>query len=121
MLSRTALRRFVVPESSLVRVALSAAFIYVAVAACVWVASDRMIFLPPAPGYRATPDVLRLATAGGERIAALYWLNSSATYTMLFSHGNAEDLGSVRPLLPALGDLGFSVFAYDYQIGRAHV
>ena len=115
MLSRTALRRFVVPEISLVRVTLSAAFIYAAVAAWVWVASDRMIFLPPAPGYRATPDLLRLATAGGERIAALYWLNSSSTYTMLFSHGNAEDLGSVRPLLPALGDLGFSVLAYDYR------
>ena len=115
MRSRAAFRRFVVPEVSLLRAALSAAFIYAAVVAWVWVTSDRMIFLPPAPSYRDTPDVLRLSTAGGERIAALYLPNPAATYTMLFSHGNAEDLGAVRPLLPALGDLGFSVFAYDYR------
>jgi abhydrolase domain-containing protein 17 len=115
MPSRTTFRRFVVPELSLLRVALSAAFIYAAVGAWVWVASDRMIFLPPAPSYRDMPDVLRLPTAGGERIAGLHLRIPAATYTMLLSHGNAEDLGLVRPLLPVLGDLGFSVFAYDYR------
>lgn len=115
MLSRRAFRRFVDPEISFLRVAVSAAFIYAAAGAWVWVASDRMIFLPPAPSYRDTPDVLRLPTAGGERIAALYRANPAAPYTMLFSHGNGEDLGWVRPLLPALGDLGFSAFAYDYR------
>ena len=94
---------------------LSAAIIYAAVGAWAWFNSDRMIFLPPPTGYRDTPDVLRLPTAGGERIAALYRPNPAATYTMLFSHGNGEDLGWVRPLLPALADLGFSVFAYDYR------
>src|SRR5574342_467910 len=74
-----------------------------------------MIFLPPAPSYPDMPDVIRLATASGERIAAVYLPNPRATYTMLFSHGNAEDLGGIRPLLPVLQDLGFSVLAYDYR------
>ncbi|MDO8474685.1 MAG: alpha/beta hydrolase [Candidatus Rokubacteria bacterium] len=114
-MSPARLRRLLIPEFSLLRIVLSLAFIYAAVGAWVWVASDRMIFLPPAPSYRDTPDVLRLTTAGGERIAAVYLPNPGATYTVLFSHGNGEDLGSVLPLLPVLRDLGFSVFAYDYR------
>ena len=114
-MSPARLRRLLIPEFSLLRIVLSLAFIYAAVVGWVWVVADRMIFLPPAPSYRDTPDVLRLTTAGGERIAAVYLPNPGATYTVLFSHGNAEDLGWVLPSLPPLRDLGFGVFAYDYR------
>jgi fermentation-respiration switch protein FrsA (DUF1100 family) len=115
MLSRTCFRRRVVPEISLLRIALSIAFIYAVVGAWAWLISDRMIFLPPAPTYRDTADILKVPTSGGERIAAVYLPNPAATYTVLFSHGNAEDLGGVLPSLPPLRDLGFGVFAYDYR------
>lgn len=114
-MSPARLRRLLIPEFSLLRIVLSLAFIYAAVVGLVWVVADRMIFLPPAKSYRDTPDVIRLSTAGGERIAAVYLPNAGATYTVLFSHGNGEDLGGVLPLLPVLRDLGFSVFAYDYR------
>ena len=115
MLSRTCFRRCVVPEISLLRIALSIAFIYAVVGAWAWLISDRMIFLPPAPTYRDTADILKVPTSGGERIAAVYLPNPAATYTVLLSHGNAEDLGWVLPSLPPLRDLGFGVFAYDYR------
>ncbi len=115
MLSRTCFRRPVVPEIFLLRMALSIAFIYAVVGAWAWLISDRMIFLPPAPTYRDTADILKVPTSGGERIAAVYLPNPAATYTILFSHGNAEDLGWVLPSLPPLRDLGFGVFAYDYR------
>ena len=115
MLSRTSFRRFLAPEITVLRVALSAAFVYAAVAAWAWIISDRMIFLPPPPSYRDTPDVLRLPTADGERIAAVYLPNPTATYSLLVSHGNGEDLGYVLPSLPPMRQLGFSVFAYDYR------
>jgi fermentation-respiration switch protein FrsA (DUF1100 family) len=115
MLSRTAFRRFLAPELSVLRVVLSVVFVYAAVTAWVWIVSDRMIFLPPAPSYRDTPDVLRLPTVDGERIAAVYLPNPAATYTLLLSHGNAEDLGWVLPSLPPMRDLGFGVLAYDYR------
>ena len=115
MLSRTCFRRPVVPEIFLLRMALSIAFIYAVVGAWAWLISDRMIFLPPAPTYRDTADILKVPTSGGERIAAIYLPNPAATYTVLFSHGNAEDLGWVLPSLPPLRDLGFGVFAYDYR------
>jgi fermentation-respiration switch protein FrsA (DUF1100 family) len=115
MLSRTCFRRRVVPEISLLRIALSIVFIYAVVGAWAWLISDRMIFLPPAPTYRDTADILKVPTSGGERIAAVYLPNPAATYTVFFSHGNAEDLGGVLPSLPPLRDLGFGVFAYDYR------
>jgi len=115
MLSRTCFRRPVVPEIFLLRMALSIAFIYAVVGAWAWLISDRMIFLPPAPTYRDTADILKVPTSGGERIAAVYLPNPAATYTVLFSHGNAEDLGWVLPSLPPMRDLGFGVFAYDYR------
>jgi fermentation-respiration switch protein FrsA (DUF1100 family) len=115
MLSRTPFRQFLVPEIFLLRVALSAALVYATVAAWAWLISDRMIFLPPPPSYRDTPDILKVPTADGERIAAVYLPNPGATYTLLFSHGNAEDLGLVLPSLPSIPVLGFGLFAYDYR------
>jgi abhydrolase domain-containing protein 17 len=97
------------------RTLLSLVLVYAGVAAWAWFYSERMIFLPPPPGYQDTRDVLKVPTKNGEHIAAIYLVNPAATYTLLLSHGNAEDLGSVRPLLPGLANLGFSVFAYDYR------
>jgi len=74
-----------------------------------------MIFLPPPATYRSGPEIVELRTADGIRIAALHLPNPSGDYTLLYSHGNAEDLGAVRPLLVRLRAIGFSVFAYDYR------
>ncbi|HZE36865.1 MAG TPA: alpha/beta hydrolase [Candidatus Eisenbacteria bacterium] len=109
------LRSPLIPESGLVRIVLSLVLVYVGVAAWAWLYSDQMIFLPPPPGYRDTPEILKVPTKDGQRIAAIYIVNPAAIHTMLLSHGNAEDLGSMLPLLPGLANLGFSVFAYDYR------
>jgi fermentation-respiration switch protein FrsA (DUF1100 family) len=74
-----------------------------------------MIFLPPAPTYADGPEILKVRTKEGGHIAAIHLANPSAEHTLLLSHGNGEDLGSVALLLPILRDLGFSVFAYDYR------
>ena len=51
----------------------------------------------------------------GDSLAVVYLPNEAARYTILYSHGNAEDLGHVRPLLQALRDLGFAEIGYDYR------
>jgi fermentation-respiration switch protein FrsA (DUF1100 family) len=115
MLSRTRIRRLLIPELSLVRVLLSIAFVYAAIAALAWLYADRMIFLPPPPTYHDTAEIVKIPTADGPRIAARYVANPEARYTLLYSHGNAEDLGVVRPIMPVLRQLGFAVLAYDYR------
>lgn len=75
---------------------------------------DQVIFQPQRSSYRDTADVLRIKTADGESISAKFYNNDDAKYTILFSHGNAEDIGVIEPLVWRLRDLGFNVLAYDY-------
>jgi fermentation-respiration switch protein FrsA (DUF1100 family) len=77
--------------------------------------ADRLIFLPPPASYRAEQGVVMLDTADGGRIAAVHLPLADATHTILYSHGNAEDLGHVRPVLETIRRAGFAVFAYDYR------
>jgi fermentation-respiration switch protein FrsA (DUF1100 family) len=74
-----------------------------------------MIFLPPPATYRDGAETLSLTTADGVRISAVHLVNHHAAYTILYSHGNAEDLGLIAPLLARLREWGFAVFAYDYR------
>jgi len=77
--------------------------------------SDQLIFQPQRAGYRDNAEILKLNSSDGARISAKYLTNPNATFTILFSHGNAEDIGDVEPLLEGMRSAGFSVFAYDYQ------
>lgn len=77
--------------------------------------SDRVIFQPPSPGYKDSEEIIKLTTSDGVRISAVYLPNENATQTILFSHGNAEDLGTVGFRLRQLHDVGFSVLGYDYR------
>ncbi len=79
-----------------------------------WFAEDQIFFPQPA-SYSDTDEILKLTTLDGVVISALYLSHPEATHTLLFSHGNAEDLGTVRPLLDDLNALGFAVLAYDYR------
>ena len=77
--------------------------------------SDSMIFLPHSSSYNDSPEVLKITTASGKKISAIYLPNPAAKFTLLVSHGNAEDLGDDRYWLDDLRHSGFSVFAYDYE------
>jgi alpha-beta hydrolase superfamily lysophospholipase len=77
--------------------------------------SEQLIFQPQPPGYRDSAAILKLTSSDGAKISAIYLPNPVATFTVLFSHGNAEDIGYTSPLLEQIQGAGFSVFAYDYQ------
>ena len=89
--------------------------IYAFLGGLVWWYADRMIFQPQTPGYTATPDVTLVPTADGDSIAVLWLPNPRARHTILYSHGNAEDIGDLRAFLADLREAGFSVLAYDYR------
>ena len=77
--------------------------------------SEQMIFRPQRAGYRDNVGILKLTSSDGAKISAIYLANPDATYTILFSHGNAEDIGDDQALLERIRAAGFAVFAYDYQ------
>jgi abhydrolase domain-containing protein 17 len=76
--------------------------------------SDSLIFLPQPSSYSDSSQILKLPVDDKTTIAAIYLANPAAKYTLLVSHGNFTDLGYMLPLLQALHDHGFAVFAYDY-------
>ena len=62
--------------------------------------SLSMIFPRPPVKYELGPDYVQLTAPDGVRIAARHWPNPKAKYTLLYLHGNYEDLGSVGEYLP---------------------
>ena len=108
-------QKWVIGEWSWGRLGRSALLIYGIFALYVYFRADSMMFFPPPSSYDATPEILKLPVNATENIAAIYLPNPKAKLTILYSHGNAEDLGDIRSRLDRLHKLGFQVFAYDYR------
>ena len=94
---------------------VTAVLVYVAFAAFAWLMSDRMIFQPPSPSYRAGQLPIVMVPTDGGSIATLHLPNPRAAVTVLYAHGNAEDLGQLAPYLEELRRTGFAVLAFDYR------
>ncbi|CAH9080759.1 unnamed protein product [Cuscuta europaea] len=61
-------------------------------------------------------DVLRLQTKRGNKIVAFYLKNPYARLTLLYSHGNAADLGQLYDLFLQLkANLRVNLMGYDYS------
>lgn len=109
------LKKLLIGELSWQRLGPSLLFIYAFFALYVFLRADSMIFLPQAASYQDTQDILKIPVTATEQVSATYLPNSQSAYTLLYIHGNAEDLGDIRPMLDRLHSWGFSVFAYDYR------
>ena len=113
------IRRLLIGDLSIKRLIRSFVFICVAIYAFLLIYayffSERMIFLPGKSTYQDGPDIIKIETKDGMHISAWYLPNTDAELTILYSHGNAEDIGAIRPYLEMLRDEGFSVLAYDYR------
>jgi len=109
------LRKLLIGELSWKRLVRSVLFIYAFFALYVFFRADSMIFLPQTISYQDTTDILKISVTDNERISATYLPNASSKFTLLYIHGNAEDLGDIRPMLERLHNWGFNVFAYDYR------
>lgn len=77
--------------------------------------SDKLLFAPREPSYTHLPNEFQIMSGDGERITAVFLEHPDADYTVLFSHGNAEDLGHVVPFMQQFHDRGYSVLMYDYR------
>ena len=76
--------------------------------------SNLMTYPAPRPSYTDDDRFLKIPTVAGDLITARYLPNPEARYTILYSHGNGEDLGYIEPTLQLYHQEGYAVFAYDY-------
>ena len=77
-------------------------------------ASDAMIFPAPPASYLDDAETLKLKSTVGDQISAYFLKAEDSGEVLLYSHGNGEDLGDIRPVLTEFQQKGISVFAYDY-------
>ncbi|CAH9070400.1 unnamed protein product [Cuscuta epithymum] len=61
-------------------------------------------------------DVHLVETKGGNKIVATFWKHPFARFTVLYSHGNAADLGQMSGLFLELrAHLRVNIMSYDYS------
>lgn len=83
--------------------------------------SDSLIFLPPAASYQYTDDLISIQSKNAiephkqHSIVARFLYNPNAKYTVLYSHGNATDIGQLKQLQDNFFKNGYSVIFYDYS------
>lgn len=114
-MSQAKLRKWLIGEFSFKRFVKSILFVLFFVLMFTYSFTDKMIFYPPAASYDEGSGIVRIDTGDGEMIAAMYFESPESGYTILFSHGNAEDIGQNREFFELLSECGFSVLAYDYR------
>jgi len=101
--------------SGFVAVAVFVSGAYALLVGAAWGLSRLLMFPVPPLSYRPEDAPIRIVTTDAAGLAALHLPVPGARFTILFSHGNAEDLGTVRAQVDALRRIGLSVFAYDYR------
>jgi abhydrolase domain-containing protein 17 len=115
LMPRSQLNQLLIGEPSWRRLIASVLFIYSFFALYVFFRADSMIFLPQPASYQDSNHILKIPVTNQEKISAFYWPKRQAKYTLLYIHGNAEDLGNIQPTVENLYKKGFSIFAYDYR------
>ena len=109
------LRQWLIGDFSVKRLVSSFLLLYACLILYGIFFTDGMIFRPSPSAYADTADIIKLTVKNGRRISARYFPNPTATYTLLYSHGNAGDLADYLETYQKLQKMGFAVFAYDYQ------
>lgn len=74
----------------------------------------KLVFQPPESTYVVDKNLIKLHTRTGQTIMA-FFVNRGAPITLLFSHGNAEDIGMIVQSFREVAQLlNVNVFAYEY-------
>ena len=102
-------------SSASIKIARSFVLLYVLLGLYGWFLSDSAIFFPPTSTYEKSDDILFIKNGKPNQLAAIYLKNAAAAHTILYSHGNAVDLGGLRKLMNDFYNNGYSVLAYDYS------
>ena len=76
---------------------------------------SKVLFQPPVSRFPMNPDHLYLHSKSGTKLQVMF-INRNAKYTMIFSHGNAEDIYLVQHWLQQyfLKQVNVNAVVYEY-------
>jgi hypothetical protein len=109
------IKRLLLGDFSIPRLMKSLIFIYAFMCFYGFFFSELLIFQHPPSSQSDSRESIKVGSANGVKISTVHFPNPQAKYTILYSHGNAENLDGILWLLREIRDSGFAVFAYDYQ------
>lgn len=78
------------------------------------ICANKMIFPAPPSSYQDDSQILKLQASDGKSISAYLLKNDNSNNLLIYSHGNNEDVGQIRPILEHFQQLGISILTYDY-------
>jgi abhydrolase domain-containing protein 17 len=108
-------KRLLIGKWSWKRPFISLGSVYLLLALFAVSCADRILFAPPVSSYATSLGGLeKLETPEGESIAFIYLAPAPGKKTLLFSHGNAEDMGEYLQWFEELRYHGLGIAAYDY-------
>lgn len=108
-------KRLLIGKWSWKRPFISLGSIYVLLCIVAVSCADRMIFLPPAASYtESLQGYTKIEPKGAAPVAAIHLKAKPNSPTIIYSHGNAEDIGHNIDIFNDLHRRGFGVIAYDY-------
>ncbi|MBN1517685.1 alpha/beta hydrolase [Candidatus Sumerlaeota bacterium] len=124
--TRQVLKKYVLGEFSWKRVVRSTILIYLILMVFTWLVAPHKVFQPPNPSYKTgeLEGQFFIPLPGGEKVAAMYLPghagsvsdeDRNTSFTLLYCHGNAEDLGDVSFVMELYQEHGYNIVAYDYR------
>jgi len=90
------------------------AWVYLLLALFAFFFADKLIFQPPGTPYPDDRSGFASLGEGDDAIAIYHLPAAEGMPTLLWSHGNAQNLESLRPALESLHFDGYGVIAYDF-------
>lgn len=90
------------------------ASVYLLLAIYIWFSADSLIFQPPGTSYPENRAGFKNLGTDEETVAIFHLPAGPGMPTLLWSHGNAQNLDSVKPALESFHIRGFGVISYDY-------
>jgi abhydrolase domain-containing protein 17 len=90
-------------------------FVYLGLLIFAYFFAGKLIFQPQFSSYKDNSEIIKLTTSNGEKISAKFYPNPNATHTILFCHGNAEDLNTAGSMLKEFQKNGFAILTFDYR------
>lgn len=111
-------KKYIVGEFSIKRLLKSTLFffgsLYTFFSVFLYFQAESVIFQPQESSYQESLQYIKIRS-GEDVLFARYLKNPEAKYTVLFSHGNAEDIGELSLFFQEIYNQGLSVLAYDYS------
>ena len=109
------LKKYLIGEWSWKRPVYSLLSIYFLLLLAVIFYANQMIFFPPAEKYSDDlPGFEFLTNSKDEQVAISYLKARAGKPTLLWSHGNADDIATAQGYLELLHDEGYGILVYDY-------